>query len=90
MNLHPLSFLFCTMRLIRASEIGEHVFCRRAWWLRHIQGRASANVQELASGAAIHAGHGKLVWLSSALLTLAALLIVIAILITLISLTSNL
>ena len=69
------------MRVVRASEIGEYVFCRRAWWLHHVQGHASANVQELAAGTAAHTGHGRLVWLSSALLTLAALLVVAAILV---------
>jgi len=78
------------MRVIRASEIGEYVFCHRAWWLHYVQGRASANAPELAAGAAAHAGHGRLVWLSSALLTLAVLLILAAILITVVSLISTL
>jgi hypothetical protein len=69
------------MRVIRASEIGEYVFCRRAWWLHHVQGRASANVQELAAGAAAHAGHGRLVGIASAMRMLAVLLVVVAILV---------
>jgi hypothetical protein len=66
------------MRVIRASEIAEYVFCRRAWWLHHVQGLAPANVQELAAGTSAHAGHGRLVWVVSALRTLAILLVVAA------------
>ena len=55
------------MRVIRASEIGEYVFCRRAWWLRRVRGFRPANARELAEGAATHARHGWLVGLSSAL-----------------------
>ncbi len=76
------------MRIIRASEIGEYVFCRRAWWLRHVQGLASANVRELEAGAAIHAKHGWVVWLASALRTLAFLLAAAAVLLVLTSLVS--
>jgi hypothetical protein len=47
------------MRLIRASEIGEYVFCHRAWWLRAVQGQASVNVREMAAGAEAHAWHGR-------------------------------
>ena len=78
------------MRVIRASEIGEYVFCHRAWWLHHVQGHASANVQELAAGAAAHAGHGRRVGFASALRTLAFLLVAAALLIALASLISNL
>ncbi len=66
------------MRVIRASEVGEYVFCRRAWWLHHSQGLASANVRELAEGTATHAGHGRQVALAGALRGLAALLVVAA------------
>ena len=66
------------MRVIRASEVGEYVFCRRAWWLRHTRGLASANVRELAEGAAVHAGHGRRVALALALRGLAVLLVAAA------------
>ncbi len=46
-------------RLIRASEIGEYVFCRRAWWLGRVQGEASLNVGEMGTGLAAHARHGQ-------------------------------
>ncbi len=59
---------------MRASEIGEYVFCHRAWWLHHVQGHSSANAQELAAGAAMHAGHGRLVGFASALRALAVFL----------------
>lgn len=46
------------MQWIKASEIGEYLYCHRAWWLR-LQGAASANVQELAEGTRQHARHGR-------------------------------
>jgi hypothetical protein len=66
------------MRVIRASEIGEYVFCHRAWWLRHTRGLASANVRELAAGTALHAGHGRRVAVAGALRGLAVLLLLAA------------
>lgn len=74
------------MRTIRASEIGEYVFCHRAWWLRHVQGYQSANVRELAEGAAAHATHGRLVSAASGLRALAILLFVVALVVAVLSL----
>ncbi len=66
------------MRVIRASEIGEYVFCHRAWWLHQVQGYDSANVHELAAGTARHVRHGRQVTLAVALRVLALLLLLAA------------
>jgi len=42
---------------IRASEIGNYLYCQRSWWYQS-QGFASDNVQELARGSQAHAQHG--------------------------------
>ncbi len=46
-------------RVLRASEIGEYVFCHRAWWLHRVQGLESANGAKMSSGIARHAIHGQ-------------------------------
>lgn len=74
------------MKVIRASEIGEYVFCHRAWWLRHVHGYESTHVRELTEGTAAHAAHGRLVSAASGLRVLAILLFVIALLIAVLSL----
>ena len=40
--------------IIRASELGEYVYCARAWWLRRVQGVPSQNVAALHSGQRAH------------------------------------
>jgi CRISPR/Cas system-associated exonuclease Cas4 (RecB family) len=47
--------------VIRASEIGEYVYCARAWWLRRVQGVPSRNVAALHSGQQAHDRHGRAV-----------------------------
>jgi hypothetical protein len=48
--------------VIRASEIGSYVYCRRAWWLKRTAGFEPAGKEEtFARGIAAHAGHGRLV-----------------------------
>jgi hypothetical protein len=44
--------------IIRASEIGQYAFCAHAWWLGSVEGRPSANRQELTAGEAAHLRHG--------------------------------
>lgn len=61
-------------RVIRASEIGEYVFCHRAWWLRKVQGYESANVREMEAGTHSHVEHGRTV---SAAATLRVIAIII-------------
>lgn len=45
--------------VIRASELGEYVYCARAWWLRRVEGVASRNTAALHSGRQAHDRHGR-------------------------------
>jgi hypothetical protein len=47
--------------IIRASELGEYVYCARAWWLHRQQGVASRNVAAMQNGRAAHEEHGRAV-----------------------------
>jgi CRISPR/Cas system-associated exonuclease Cas4 (RecB family) len=44
--------------VIRASEIGSYIYCRRAWWYRK-QGVEPENQAELAAGTQLHLQHGR-------------------------------
>ncbi len=46
------------MQVIRSSDIGNYLYCRRAWWYRR-QGFESENQTELASGTELHRVHGR-------------------------------
>ncbi|RME87204.1 MAG: hypothetical protein D6770_09870 [Anaerolineae bacterium] len=65
------------MTVIRASEIGNYVYCRRAWWYQK-QGIESAHRAELAAGIEIHRRHGRRVILAGLLRILAFLAFSIA------------
>jgi CRISPR/Cas system-associated exonuclease Cas4 (RecB family) len=47
-------------RVIRASEIGQYVYCAHAWWLGSVQGLPSSRQRqrEMAAGEAVHRRHG--------------------------------
>ncbi len=69
--------------IIRASEIGSYLYCRRAWWYRK-QGIESENKAEMAQGTELHRQHGRKVIAASflqvagyALLLIAVLLVVV-------------
>ena len=49
------------LRILRASEIGEYVFCHRAWWLDRVLGVESAHREQMDTGVAQHAAHGRAV-----------------------------
>jgi hypothetical protein len=66
-------------RAIRASEIGEYVYCHRAWWLRQVEGYESANARQMEQGTAAHGRHGRLVGAGAALRGAALLLVALAI-----------
>ncbi len=44
---------------IRASDIGDYLYCRRSWWLKQRRGIASQNVHELEQGTRHHQQHGQ-------------------------------
>ena len=46
------------MAVIRSSDIGNYLYCRRAWWYRK-QGVESENQAALAAGTEIHKQHGR-------------------------------
>jgi len=69
--------------MIRASELGEYVYCRRAWWLHHVLGHKPAGRARREQGIVMHEAHGRRVQASSwlvmggAMLGLAALLLLL-------------
>ncbi|MBK7894727.1 MAG: hypothetical protein IPJ90_07555 [Anaerolineaceae bacterium] len=44
---------------IRASEIGDYLYCQRSWWLKRSRGIAPQNVRELEQGTQHHRQHGQ-------------------------------
>ncbi len=55
-------------RVIRASGIGQYVYCAQAWWLGNVEKLPSSRQREMAAGEAAHRHHGRgvraLPWLS--------------------------
>jgi CRISPR/Cas system-associated exonuclease Cas4 (RecB family) len=62
------------MSIIRSSDIGNYLYCRRAWWYRR-QGFESENQAEMASGTEIHRQHGRKVIASGITRTLGLVLL---------------
>ena len=54
------------MKVVKASELGTYLYCRRAWWYRR-QGIESINQTELQAGELFHDQHSSKVWQSSLL-----------------------
>jgi CRISPR/Cas system-associated exonuclease Cas4 (RecB family) len=65
-------------RIIRASDIGEYVYCAQAWWLGSVEGLPSAHVETLEAGEAAHRHHGHGVRVSLMLRRLAYALMALA------------
>ena len=71
--------------IIRASEVGEYIYCARAWWRRRVAGLEPAGHERREFGTVLHRRHGRavvgsraLVLLGIALALAAALLIVLS------------
>jgi hypothetical protein len=58
------------LAMIRASEIGEYVYCARAWWLHRVAGLEPEGRERRERGTALHRRHGRTIALSGALLWL--------------------
>lgn len=67
------------MPIIRASDIGSYLYCRRAWHYRK-DGVESENQAELAAGTELHHRHGLKILSANVLRTLGMLLLLAAIL----------
>lgn len=61
--------------MIRASEVGEYVFCARAWWLHRVQGVEPDGQERRAVGTARHRAHGRTLALSRGALTMGLVLL---------------
>ncbi len=75
--------------VIRASEIGSYLYCRRAWWYRK-QGIESENQAEMATGTELHQQHGRKVIAAGLLQVAGYALLLAAILIVVVYLTLSL
>jgi CRISPR/Cas system-associated exonuclease Cas4 (RecB family) len=73
-------------RVIRASEIGEYLFCKRAWWLR-TQGVESENRAALEAGTAEHEDLARRVALAGCLQTAAFVFFLAAAIVAAVGLT---
>jgi CRISPR/Cas system-associated exonuclease Cas4 (RecB family) len=65
------------MSVIRSSDIGNYLYCRRAWWYRK-QGLESENQAELAAGTEIHRQHGRKVLAAGLTRSLGMILLLLA------------
>ncbi len=70
--------------IIRASEIGEYVYCARAWWLRRVAGLEPAGRERREHGAVLHRRHGRAVAGSRSLLVVALVLVITAVVLMLV------
>jgi len=71
--------------IIRASEVGEYVYCARAWWLRRVAGLEPAGRERRERGSALHRRHGRAVAGSRMLVLLGAALAMVAVLLILLA-----
>ena len=67
------------MHVLRSSEVGTYLYCRRAWWYRR-QGVPSENQEELAAGTDLHVQHGRRVLAAGLTRTIGLILLLLGIL----------
>lgn len=73
--------------IIRASEIGEYVWCHRAWWLGRVVGVPNANRAQMEAGIERHRAHGhrvqRAMYVKYAAIGLAVIAVIVALLLLL-------
>jgi CRISPR/Cas system-associated exonuclease Cas4 (RecB family) len=74
--------------ILRASDIGTYLYCRRAWWYRK-QGVESENRAEMATGTELHRRHGRQVLAAGLLRTLGMVLLLAALILLVVYLTNS-
>jgi hypothetical protein len=74
--------------VLRASDIGTYLYCRRAWMYRN-DGVESENRAEMATGTELHRRHGRKVLVAGLLRTLGLILLLIAMILLVIYLTNS-
>ena len=65
-------------RTFRASEIGDYLYCHRAWWLRQSGGHQDYNVDEMEAGSVYQDEHYRAVTRTTLVARLALILIFVA------------
>jgi hypothetical protein len=74
--------------VLRASDIGTYLYCRRAWMYRK-NGVESENRAEMASGTELHRRHGRKVLAAGLFRTFGLILLLIAVILLVIYLTNS-
>ena len=89
-SLPKLEYLCYTRRVavIRSSDIGNYLYCRRAWWYKK-QGLVSENQAELAGGTELHRQHGRQVLSVALTRTLGLILLMLALILLIAYCTSQ-
>jgi CRISPR/Cas system-associated exonuclease Cas4 (RecB family) len=75
--------------VIKASDVGSYLYCKRAWWYRK-RGVESENQAELASGTDLHLQHGRKVMAAGLLQILGFVLLLAAAVLLVLALTTPL
>ncbi len=75
--------------VLKASEVGTYLYCKRAWWYRK-RGVESENQAELAAGTDLHLQHGRKVMAAGLLQVLGFLLLLAAAVLLILALTTPL
>ena len=65
------------MKIIRSSEIGSYLYCKRAWWYAR-KGKTSENQAEMKAGTEMHEQHGRQVVTAGLTRTLAVIFLLAA------------